>query len=274
MRVLVTGGAGSVASLLLAHLTTMGEVTLCDRDAPTFAVPESTRYVQHEFGLDRAADHRTFAGSDVVLHLAGNADPAVGAGRFEADLRLATAILAAASLAEVDVVVVASSLHVCGLDDIQARFPISASDPPRPCCAYGACKAAIESTASLFARTQLTRCVSIRLGWVMNTPVCRRSAYQYVTPGRIVAMVGAIASSQVRLGTYLCVSNPGREWDFSPATRNLGLPAQDPLHRPQDIRDLPPAQPRRCAPFLNTHLELEKASGCAPSIPEATDAEA
>ncbi|MBV9448020.1 MAG: UDP-glucose 4-epimerase GalE [Streptosporangiaceae bacterium] len=164
MRVLVTGGAGYIASVVAAQLLAAGhEVTVLD-DLSTGhadAVPRGAHFVR---GTLRDCAAEVLADDiEAVLHFAAKslvgesvADPAkYWSGNLGATLTL----LEAMRVLRVGKIVFSSTAAVYGEPD---RIPIAETDPTRPTSPYGASKLAIDTTLTEFARLYDLAAVSLR----------------------------------------------------------------------------------------------------------------
>jgi UDP-glucose 4-epimerase len=162
MRLLVTGGAGYVGSVVAAQLVEAGhEVTVLD-DLSTGhedAVPEGARFVRagiHEAG-------RALAGVDAVLHFA--AKSLVGESVRQPGLYWANnlggtlALLDAMRDAGVGSIVFSSTAATYGEPE---RSPIEEDDPTRPTNPYGASKLAVDTALSAYAGLRGLGAVSLR----------------------------------------------------------------------------------------------------------------
>ncbi|HEX6527616.1 MAG TPA: UDP-glucose 4-epimerase GalE [Streptosporangiaceae bacterium] len=164
MRVLVTGGAGYIGSVVAAQLLAAGhEVTVLD-DLSTGhadAVPRGAHFVR---GSLRDCAAEVFADDiEAVLHFAAKslvgesmADPAkYWSGNLGATLTL----LEAMRVLRVGKIVFSSTAAVYGEPE---RIPIAETDPTRPTSPYGASKLAIDTTLTEFARLYDLAAVSLR----------------------------------------------------------------------------------------------------------------
>ncbi|MFC4010599.1 UDP-glucose 4-epimerase GalE [Nonomuraea purpurea] len=162
MRLLVTGGAGYVGSVVAAQLVEAGhEVTVLD-DLSTGhedAVPEGARFVKAN--ITEASD--ALDGMDAVLHFA--AKSLVGESVAEPGLYWASNLGATLALLDamrdkgVGRIVFSSTAATYGEPE---RSPIEEGDPTRPTNPYGATKLAVDTTLSAFARMRGLGAVSLR----------------------------------------------------------------------------------------------------------------
>ncbi|MER6943461.1 UDP-glucose 4-epimerase GalE [Nonomuraea sp. NPDC000554] len=162
MRLLVTGGAGYVGSVVAAQLVEAGhEVTVLD-DLSTGhadAVPDGARFVQGSISDASAA----LAGVDAVLHFA--AKSLVGESVEKPGLYWANnlggtlALLHAMREQGVRRIVFSSTAATYGEPE---RSPIQESDPTRPTNPYGASKLAVDTTLTAYAGLHGLGAVSLR----------------------------------------------------------------------------------------------------------------
>jgi UDP-glucose 4-epimerase len=162
MRLLVTGGAGYIGSVVAAQLIEAGhEVTVLD-DLSTGhedAVPEGARFVR----ADIAEAGQALDGVDAVLHFA--AKSLVGESvqqpeRYWANnLGGTLALLDAMREHDVHRIVFSSTAATYGEPE---RTPIEETDPTRPTNPYGATKLAVDSALTAYAKQRGLGAVSLR----------------------------------------------------------------------------------------------------------------
>ncbi len=163
MRLLVTGGAGYIGSVVSAQLIAAGhEVAVLD-DLSTGhadAVPPAARFLRGDLRRDAAT---ALAGADAVLHFAARsvvadsvADPA---GYWSANLGGTLALLDAMRLVGVRRIVFSSTAATYGEPE---SVPITESAPPRPTSPYGASKLAVDMALTEYARLHGMAAVSLR----------------------------------------------------------------------------------------------------------------
>ena len=164
MRVLVTGGAGYIGSVVAAQLVAAGhEVTVLDDLSTGFAdvVPPGATFVRGTL-RDCAAEVLS-DGIDAVLHFAAKslvgesvADPAK---YWSNNLGGTISLLEAMREIRVRTIVFSSTAAVYGEPE---RTPILETDPTRPTSPYGASKVAVDTTLSEFCRLYGFGAVSLR----------------------------------------------------------------------------------------------------------------
>jgi UDP-glucose 4-epimerase len=164
MKVLVTGGAGYIGSVVAAQLVAAGhEVTVLD-DLSTGhadAVPTGVTFVK---GTLRDCAAEVLAdGTDAVLHFAAKSlvgeSVAEPARYWSTNLGGTIALLEAMREIGVRTIVFSSTAAVYGEPE---RTPITETDPARPTSPYGASKLAVDTTLSEFARLYGFGAVSLR----------------------------------------------------------------------------------------------------------------
>ena len=164
MRVLVTGGAGYIGSVVAAQLVAAGhEVTVLD-DLSTGhaeAVPAGATFVKGTL-RERAAEV-VADGTEAVLHFAAKSlvgeSVAEPARYWSTNLGGSIALLEAMREFGVRTIVFSSTAAVYGEPE---RTPIAETDPTRPTNPYGATKLAVDTTLTEFARLYGFGAVSLR----------------------------------------------------------------------------------------------------------------
>ncbi len=154
MRVLVTGGAGYIGSVVAAQLVAAGhEITVLD-DLSTGhadAVPAGATFVKGS--LRDCAAEVLADGTDWVLHFAARSlvgeSVAEPARYWSSNLGGSVALLEAMREIGVRTIVFSSTAAVYGEPE---RTPITETDPTRPTNPYGASKLAVDTTLTEFAR--------------------------------------------------------------------------------------------------------------------------
>jgi UDP-glucose 4-epimerase len=164
MKVLVTGGAGYIGSVVAAQLVAAGhEVTVLDDLSTGFAdaVPAGATFVK---GTLRDCAAEVLAdGAEAVLHFAAKslvgesvADPAK---YWSSNLGGSLTLLEAMREIGIRTIVFSSTAAVYGEP---VRTPIFETDPARPTNPYGATKLAVDTALTEFARLYGFGAVSLR----------------------------------------------------------------------------------------------------------------
>ncbi len=161
MRVIVTGGSGSIGRLLRADMSGRFDCRFLSRaDADV---------------TDLAALEDAFAEADAVVHLAANASVAATFEDLVGPNLVGTYnVFEAARRCGVRRVVFASSNHVMGMYQWDARrfmdparpVQVAADDPVRPDSLYGATKAWGEALGRMYVERDGLSVVCLRIGWV------------------------------------------------------------------------------------------------------------
>jgi UDP-glucose 4-epimerase len=164
MRVLVTGGAGYIGSVVAAQLVSAGhEVTVLDDLSTGYAdaVPAGAGFVK---GTLRSCAAEVLAdGTDAVLHFAAKSlvgeSVAEPAKYWSANLGGTLALLDAMREIGVRTIVFSSTASVYGEPE---HTPVTETDPTRPTSPYGASKLAVDTALTEFARLYGFGAVSLR----------------------------------------------------------------------------------------------------------------
>jgi len=164
VRVLVTGGAGYIGSVVAGQLVAAGhEVTVLDDLSTGYAeaVPAGAAFVK---GTVRSCAAEVLAdGIEAVLHFAAKSlvgeSVAKPATYWSANLGGTIALLEAMREIGVRTIVFSSTAAVYGEPE---RTPITETDPTRPTNPYGASKLAVDTTLTEFARLYGFGAVSLR----------------------------------------------------------------------------------------------------------------
>ena len=185
-RILITGGAGKVATSLRPRLVAEGR-TLRLLDVVRPAAVEGAG--DEEVVLASLADHDAVLaaceGVDAIVHLGGQSKEA-DAGEVLRSNALGTYnLLEAARKRGIPRLMIASSTHAAGFharDD--ARYPdgMPADLPPRPDTLYGWSKAAVESLARLYADRFGLHIICVRVGLWFPEPPGNRGLATWLSP--------------------------------------------------------------------------------------------
>jgi UDP-glucose 4-epimerase len=188
-RVLVTGGAGFIGSVLVGTMLQAGcEVTVVE------AVPRERAWRLAGLDRDGRLDYRTVdildreavseavTGHDVVFHLASNTENRADLAAPDADFRVTAGgtvtLLNALSADPPGVVVLASSQLVYG--DLQGDID-ETTCPAGPTSKFAAGKAAAESFLAAFAHEHGIRSAACRLSNIVGGSMRRGIVFDLVT---------------------------------------------------------------------------------------------
>jgi nucleoside-diphosphate-sugar epimerase len=244
-KVVITGGAGLIGSILISKLSDRYDFTSLDlREA------KGARSIVGDLSdFDRVK--AAFEGHDAVVHLA--ADPAVKASWDSAlknNFVSTYNVFEAAKQAGMERVVFASSQHAVGgfyLDEpwklicedqpeklTPGQYPlIDETCPIRPDGYYGTSKAYGEALGSYYNDYHGLSSIHIRIGWVISTdkPDFSAFALSLWLSHRDVAQImdkALAAPKSLRYGVYFAMSdNVWKIFDISKAKRELGYAPQD-----------------------------------------------
>ena len=266
MRVLVTGAAGSIGTVVCAGLLELGHDVLgLDRvpasEGPAFpwytvdcTDPDAVAAV-----FDEAVEH---GGLDAVVHLAGYPGEASLPEELESHV-VTTAVLLDAMVARgVPRIVYASSNHAVGLTP-RKGLPeglLTTGARPRPDTFYGVAKVAAEGLLSLYVDRYGIDAVATRIGSFLPQPETRRALATWLSHDDAVRMVEACltAPDPGFAVLYGISANTRAWWDLGPG-RDLG-------YHPQDDAEVHAARIEATPPTEDDDLEAAHVGG-----PFATD---
>lgn len=240
-RVLITGAAGIVGTVVLRGLAGNYELVAVDR--------------RRTPGISRAnlsrlrPSSRLFDGVDAVVDLAAEADLAIPWQRARQNMRITTNVLEAARAHGVRRYVYASTNHVVGLYErdepyasiVSGRLDgltpdsvehLTPSSPPRPDSPYAIAKLFGEAAARYCAETSDLSVIVLRIGTVMrdDRPSRPRHFATLLSHRDLCQIVDRSlgAPDAVRFGIYYGVSaNTWRFWAIENAVAELGYAPQD-----------------------------------------------
>lgn len=196
MRVLVTGGAGYVGSVVTAMLAEVGhDVTVLD-DCSTGradAVPDGVRLMRAS--VRDAAAEVLAEGFDAVMHFAARSLVGESVRRpdlyWRNNLGESIALLDAMRMTGTERIVVSSTAAVYGEPE---RTPILETDPARPINPYGASKLAVDVALAEYARLHGIGGISLRYFNVAGAYGHYRRLSAAAT--RLIAKVLEVAASE------------------------------------------------------------------------------
>jgi NAD+ dependent glucose-6-phosphate dehydrogenase len=242
-RILITGAAGLIGTVLMRGLEGRYAVTGIDRARRR---PANVR----RRNLARIVPRVSFAEADAVVDLAGNPDHTAGWPEiWRNNLRATMNALEAARRAGVHRYVFASSNHVTGMYEREppwseivagdyagldpASIPLlGASSPIRPDGAYALGKALGEAAARWYSDAFGLPAICLRIGTVNHAdrPLEPRHFATLLTHADLLRLVESAleAPDGLRFGVYYGVSrNTWRFWDISDAATEIGYEPQD-----------------------------------------------
>jgi uronate dehydrogenase len=224
VRVLITGAAGRIGSVLSAGLEGSHDVRGLDLQAPerNFAAG----FVEGDCA-DPDVAARAVDGMDAVVHLAGvptESDlPTILHGHVETTAALLDAMVEGG----VGRMLYASSNHAVGM--IPRTELVGVDVPTRPDTFYGVGKVAAEALLSMYADRYHITAVAMRIGSFLPAPRTRRHLATWLSHDDCVRMVHATLTADVQGFSviYGISANADAWWDLAPG-RALGYePADD-----------------------------------------------
>jgi nucleoside-diphosphate-sugar epimerase len=167
-RVLITGSAGVVGTLMRPRLRRPGRVLRLLDLAPQTA-SDSAEEVVTASVTDPAAMAEACEGVDALIHLGGHSRENSWEATLDVNINGTHTVLEAARAAGIQRVILASSNHAVGFRRVDEDLPADSS--PRPDTYYGVSKAAIEALGSLYHSRFGMDVIVIRIGSCFETPL-------------------------------------------------------------------------------------------------------
>ncbi|MGE5323712.1 MAG: UDP-glucose 4-epimerase GalE [Actinomycetota bacterium] len=166
MKVLITGGAGYIGSVVAEQLIASGHRVLVYDDLShghRQAVPEAAEFLQASVEDRSSLDRALASGLDAVMHFAGLIEAGESMKHPEAFFRTNSAntltLLEAMLAHDVKTIVFSSTAAVYGNPE---RLPIMEDSPLRPTNAYGESKLMVEQMLGWFHRVHHFRYCALR----------------------------------------------------------------------------------------------------------------
>jgi uronate dehydrogenase len=185
MRILITGAAGGVGTLLRPRLRREGRVLRLLDIAPLPAAGpgEAVELVGGSI-TDPAVMTRACRDVDAVIHLGGLARENTWERTLDVNINGTQVVLEAARLAGVPRVVLASSNHAVGFRELTevGETGLPADSSPRPDTFYGVSKAAIEALGSLYHSRFGMDAICLRIGSCFERPTSARTLATWLSP--------------------------------------------------------------------------------------------
>ena len=228
MRVLVTGAAGAIGTVVVAGLAERGHsVVALDRVASSPTPPVDPR-VETIVGdvLEPGVVRSAVAEVDAVVHLAGIPSETSLTEALESHVLTTAVVLDAMVAAGASRLVYASSNHAVGMTARVAALGTGVQ--PRPDSFYGIGKVAAEALCSMYADHHGIDVVACRIGSFLARPQSRRHLSTWLSPADAVRMVAAGISTDAAgfAVLYGISANTRAWWDLEPG-RALGYHPED-----------------------------------------------
>jgi nucleoside-diphosphate-sugar epimerase len=185
-RILITGGAGKVATSLRTRLAAEGRtLRLFDLIRPAGLDGTGSEEVVLASLADPDAVLAACDGVDAIVHLGGQSKEADAGDVLRANAYGTYNLLEAARKLGISRVMIASSTHAAGFharDDERYPDGMPADLPPRPDTLYGWSKAAMEALARLYVDRFGLDIICVRVGLWFPTPPQTRGLATWLSP--------------------------------------------------------------------------------------------
>ena len=230
MRLLVTGAAGTIGSVLCPRLVERGhDVTGIDlTSAPAgFTGAWARADCTDPATVGAVFDEADRAGGlDAVVHLAGIPTEASLSETLDSHVRSTAVLLDAMVASSVGRMVYASSNHAVGRTPRAELLGVDV--PPRPDTFYGVGKVAAEAVLRLYVDRHGIDAVALRIGSFLPRPETRRHLSTWLSHEDAVRMVDAcLTAPHPGFAVLYGVSaNTRGWWDLEPG-RRLGYQPED-----------------------------------------------
>lgn len=227
-RILITGAAGIVGSLMRPRLAAPGRVLrLLDVAEQRPAEEGEEVELVTASVTDLEAVERACEGVDAVIHLGGHSLERPWAEILEVNINGTHAVLEAARRAGVKRVVLASSNHAVGFYE---RASGEAGDAlfPQPDSYYGVSKVALEALGSMYSARYGLDVIAIRIGSCFEKPRDVRMLSTWLSPDDGARLFEACLSApSPGFRVVWGVSDNTRRWFSLEAARELGYVSED-----------------------------------------------
>lgn len=222
-RILLTGAAGSIGTMLRRTLPREGELfRLCDI-APLEGAGSDEIAVgdlaDPDFAMAVCRD------VDAVVHMAGQAREASWDKLIAPNLIAVTNLWEAARANGVKRIVFGSSNHVLGMYPV--GLELDETDPERPDSRYGATKVFAEAVASLYADKYGIKSFLARIGTFAEKPENIRALSTWISPRDLTALIRVGLDADYHCETVFGVSRNSRAWCDNSRAFALGYDPQD-----------------------------------------------
>ncbi|QLJ03270.1 NAD(P)-dependent oxidoreductase [Streptomyces sp. NEAU-sy36] len=231
-RIVITGAAGGVGTLLRPRLARKGRtLRLLDvAPVPAAAEGEDVECVRVSV-TDLPGMRAALAGADAVIHLGGLSVEGPWDRILDININGTRTVLEAARRAGVPRVIIASSSHAVGF---HPRGEGEAPDYlfPRPDTYYGVSKVAAEALGSLYHDRYGLDVVCVRIGGCFETPIATRQLATWLSPDDCARLMEAlIATPSPGFRVVWGVSDNTRRWFSLDEARALGYEPRDDAER-------------------------------------------
>jgi uronate dehydrogenase len=224
MRIVMTGAAGGVGTMIRPLLRDRYEMVLSDRAAiGDLAANES--FVEADI-TDPAAMERLLEGADGLIHLGGHSVEGPWDAILNANIIGLYNAYEAARRQGCQRIVFATTNHVVGF--YRRQVTIDHTVMPRPDSRYGVSKAFGEALGRMYADKHGLRVLNIRIGNVDRKPVDRRRLSIWVSPRDLVQLMRiGLEHPDIHFEVVYGVSDNARGWYDNSNALRLGYAPQD-----------------------------------------------
>jgi nucleoside-diphosphate-sugar epimerase len=227
--VLITGGAGRIATALRPFLRSTYRLRLVDLKPLAEPTVDGEEFIQAD-ASDLAAMEEASSGVNAVVHLAGNpVTSGTWAEMRGPNIEGTYCVFEAARRAGATKVVFASSNHVMGFYYLEGKWPIRTEGPIRPDSLYGVSKAFGEALARYYADTFDMSMICLRIGWFTpRDPTVRNLKSLWISARDLAQVIGLCLESPRRFAIYNGTSNNSQaHWDLQNVRDELGYAPVD-----------------------------------------------
>jgi uronate dehydrogenase len=224
MKVVLTGAAGGVGTMIRPHLRPHVDLVLSDQVAIA-DLEGSESFVQADI-TDLDAMERLLEGADALIHLGGQSVEAPWETVLNANIIGLHNTYEAARRQGCERIVFATTNHVVGF--YRRQRTIDHTVMPRPDSRYGVSKAFGEALGRMYADKHGLRLFNIRIGNVGEKPLDRRRLSIWISPRDLVQLMRiGIEHPDIHFEVVYGVSDNARSWYDNSNAFRLGYRPQD-----------------------------------------------
>ena len=222
-RILLTGAAGSLGSMLRHSLPRGGEIYRFSDIRPFACEAEDDVRIGDLADLDFAMD--VTRDVDAIVHMAGNAKESPWDKLIGPNIIAVTNLWEAARANGVRRIVFGSSNHVLGMypTDLQ----LDETTPLRPDSRYGATKVFAEAVASLYADKYGIKSLLVRIGTYAERPPDMRALSTWISPRDLTALIRTGLEADYHCDIVFGVSRNSAGWCDNARAFALGYQPRD-----------------------------------------------
>jgi uronate dehydrogenase len=225
MKVVMTGAAGGVGTMIRSHLRPHFEsLVLSDRTAIT-DLEGNESFVQADI-TDQGSMERLLEGADGLIHLGGQSVEASWDAVLDANIIGLHNTYEAARRQGCQRVIFATTNHVVGF--YRRQRTIDHTVMPRPDSRYGVSKAFGEALGRMYADKHSRRVLNIRIGNVGEKPLDRRRLSIWISPRDLTQLMRiGLEHPDIHFEVVYGVSRNHRAWYDNANAYRLGYQPQD-----------------------------------------------